>query len=114
MLQNFSVMEFSHELMLKKKGTASSLSEAVFIFTQREDTQVSTSNSIFWLEPSIAIFSGARVLPAPSIWMSGRTEMEKTKQKKKMNRCEMAPQHNQYKHRITAQIKHCKHKFRFQ
>lgn len=49
-------MEFSHGLVQKstawvtyflKKGTGCSLSEAVLIFTKREDTQVSTSNSAF-------------------------------------------------------------------
>lgn len=51
----------------KKKGTGGSSSEAVLIFTQREDTQVSTSNSVFGLDPIISVFNGARLLPASSI-----------------------------------------------
>lgn len=48
------VMGFSHELLLKstaqsytqKKGTGSFSSEAVLIFTQREDTQVPTPKPV--------------------------------------------------------------------
>lgn len=48
-----------------KKGTGGSLSEA-FIFTQRENTQVSTLNSVFGLR-CISIIKGAGFLPVPLI-----------------------------------------------
>lgn len=52
---SFVLMEFSHGLMLKstavtkknEKGTGGSLSEAVFVFTQREDAHVARSKSVF-------------------------------------------------------------------
>lgn len=60
----------------KKKALEVALGEAVLIFTQREDTQVTTSTSKFRFDPGVPIINGAGFLPAASIGISGGTETD--------------------------------------